>query len=520
MVAPLTPNRLSVSVAAIRDTATHIARLMADGWTAEDSVTGFRLIRSMRDSPERQLDALGPIYAGTVDVQIIGIRDGHSLRLRRINERYEVVDIPGVAPAVIFDEANDQERAVLAWERDTTAAFGLRMSWTITVDLDPSLLVNTPVGIEVRTCLFAQTITDTIGNATPAAIAHLTPPTGVRRVYIALLEVVEPVHLGAITFASLPTEPASGVGDELVLPPADAALPGEAAAVTELPSVLPRADALLPPSEAVPAVWSDAVQLLTSWCALSVWSMLASSCAVDGDVVTVEFVGFKRSTVHISVADVNAGGQIMATLRLRAWTFGEASPDRLLAVRQVTSLYEGLDVLHSASDILASAEIIYLGLRTDAVAEVVRSARDAQSQVLDSVRQSLKGAQDMAKSAAERFIATLVGIGGVVIANASDVLTNHVGRELLLLLALFLVLLALFSLLVEGPLLSVALRNLKADLKDGAALLSDDQLNRVTSIPSVGETQRKIGLIRSVIPAIYGVTVLVIVAFGYPSQYK
>jgi hypothetical protein len=61
----------------------------------------------------------------------------------------------------------------------------------------------------------------------------------------------------------------------------------------------------------------------------------------------------------------------------------------------------------------------------------------------------------MAKSAGERFLAALVGVGGILIANASKTLTDHVSRQLMLLVAGFLLVLAAFAVLVEGRLLSV-----------------------------------------------------------------
>ena len=66
---------------------------------------------------------------------------------------------------------------------------------------------------------------------------------------------------------------------------------------------------------------------------------------------------------------------------------------------------------------------------SDAVAEVVKSAREAQSQVLDAVRQGLRSAQDLAKSATDRFLAALVGTGAVTIAHASKRPRDHGSQD-------------------------------------------------------------------------------------------
>jgi hypothetical protein len=91
----------------------------------------------------------------------------------------------------------------------------------------------------------------------------------------------------------------------------------------------------------------------------------------------------------------------------------DTSPDRLLAVRQVVSLYEHDDPFRDAQDVQASAEIIYVGWRNDAVTEVVESSRDAQAQGNDAVRQALMCSQDLAKAATERFLSGLVAVVAV-----------------------------------------------------------------------------------------------------------
>lgn len=511
---------IRVPLAALRIAAADVASLIDNGWIAKDEPASCRLIRSGLQNANDQLSRLDSLRSALVDVQVVGVRGGQELRLRRVNDQYEVVGLPEVIPARLFDDTDDQQLAEQAWERDAHAALQLPMSWTITADLALSRLVAAPSGTELRACLFSQSITEAVLAASLSNTSHFLPADGTRRIYLALLADTGTANLGAITLSGLPASPGPGAEDVLSVPAAQAALVGELEASERLPHGLPRANVMLPATATVPNEWWPAAARFASLAALSVWCMLASDCTVQRDAVHLVFVGFKRVELDLEAPGMLGPDSVSQTLRLRAWAFSDLSPDRLLAIRQVVSLYHGLEALDLAADILASAEIIYHGLRSDAVAEVVKSARDAQSEVLDAVRQSLRGAQDLAKSATERFLAALVGIASVLIANASKVLSNHVGRNLMLLVAGFLVVLTIFSLLVEGPLLSIPLRNLEADLRDSSALLTAEQLKRVTSIPSAESTRARIRAIRAIIPVTYVATSALIVIFGYPSDYK
>lgn len=510
---------IRVELDGIRAVVGDVRALLAEGWVATDGLTSGRLVRADLSDPTPYLARLEALGAAVLDVHVVGMRAGQALRLRRVNHRYEVVSLPEASPEALFEDRDEQELATRAWDRDGDAALSLPLSWTITIDLNLTRLVAVPAGIELRVCLYAKTITDAISSATPTSAGLLMPRPGNRRVYLAALDPGDTVNLGAITLSCLPVDTDPGTG-ALDLPGSGEPMAGELAVFDALPAELPPAFQLLPPSEPPPAQWQASVTRLGSLSAFSVWCSLASSCSVEPAGVHLEFVGFKRLALDLPDPDQNDADAVAQTHRLRTWSFRDESPDRLLAVRQVVSLYTGHDALAHADDILASAEIIYLGLRSDAVAEVVKSAREAQSQVLDAVRQGLRSAQDLAKSATERFFAALVGIGAVLIANASKSLSDHVSRDLMLLVAGFLVALALFSILVEGPLLAIPLRNLERDLKDGSSLLTADQLQRATSIPSVGSTRRRLTAIRVVIPTFYALTAALILVLGYPNQYK
>ena len=183
-------------------------------------------------------------------------------------------------------------------------------------------------------------------------------------------------------------------------------------------------------------------------------------------------------------------------------------------------MYHGIDAIQHAGDVLESAQSVFLGLRSDAVSEVIKSARESQAQALDTVRQSVKAAQDLVKNSTERVLASLVSVGAVVIANAAKSLSDETSRGLLLFVAAFLCLLALFALVIEGPLLASPLDTLDEDLRRGSRVVFDTQLQSVVSMPSVETTKRRVCFLRFVISSVYLVLAILIILFGFPSQYR
>jgi len=327
-----------------------------------------------------------------------------------------------------------------------------------------------------------------------------------------------PVHLGTVSLA------ASGAPNPVLLPPPAIPLPGETAASQQGASLVgPHSLIPLAPTDAPPEEWEPAVRRCVAAAVAAIWALLASNVEVDGDKVTLDFLGFKRIKLALPDPKTLEPEVVAAVLRLRVWALQDTSPDRLLAVRQVVSLYEHDSAFGQAQniqDIQASAEIIYVGLRSDAVAEVVKSSRDAQALANDTVRQALKSSQDLVKAATERFLAGLIATGTVVIANANLSLSDHVSGILMLLLACFFGVLAIVAVFVEGPLLSLQMKHLAADLRTGSSLLTEKQRQVVVESASVRATWLRIRIVRMFIPVLHLALALAILQWGYLAHFR
>ena len=253
--------------------------------------------------------------------------------------------------------------------------------------------------------------------------------------------------------------------------------------------------------------------------AASAWCDLASDVTFSG-TWALTFVGFKKLTVQLPPSHRLGPAGAESTLRLYNWVFTNPSPDKLLAIRRVASLYDGAELFDSSDDIRASAEVVFIGLRNDVVAEVLKASRDAQAQVLEVVRRTTQASQDAVKAITDRAMAALVGIGGVVIANSSKVIDAHVTRSLLLLVAAFLAMLALWSVFLEGPQLASPLNSVIEDIEAGTALVTTTDIDRLRNLASFRKARRQAVQVRIIVPSFYIIVALIVIVFGRPELYR
>lgn len=462
--------------------------------------------------PRVELAKLGPLLPYRVHVQAHAERPAGRYELRLVNNQFEVARTPDADPESLFESETDQADARQARDLDADAALRLPLAWTITGTFALDKAVRASPGVSVAAALTTAVVAEYVLATDLATVGRLAP-SRTRRVLVAM-EPAPAVHVGQLTVIGL-SDP--GTVGKVALPDPEL-LPGEADDADAPPpaGVLLGADG--PDLQTGPATgpWAGAVAHTRKIAAQLAWQALASDPAA---APVLEFYGYKRVTLTLPTLDAWTEQQTEDALRLRRWAFAESSPDRLLAIRQVVSLYDGDEALENARDVQASAEVVYTGLRTDAVAEAVKSNREAYAQAQDTVRQAVKNAQDLIKSAAERLLATLASIGAVVIARANTTLSDHTSRGLMLLIAGFLILLAVASAVFEGSLLAQPIRCLGDDLAHQASLLSDAQREKVTQTPSLLATRKRLNALRWAVPGLYLVFAVAIIAVGYPSRY-
>jgi hypothetical protein len=243
--------------------------------------------------------------------------------------------------------------------------------------------------------------------------------------------------------------------------------------------------------------------LLRKFADASAWAWLSNetSVAEDATPATLEFFGYRRRFFMIGRNGFAAKEQ--RPLDLYAWATAEESPDRILAIRQVISLYEGDTLPDKPQDVIRAAEPLYLALRASEVAAVLESQRQARAIAVDAARESAATAQSAAKSAAERTIASLAAVAGIVVANATAGLSAHDARAFSIgIIALFGFLVA-WTAVVEGPTMGAPLSSFAADIDVIARLIGPEERAAILKMAALAKASRAVWRTRIAAPLVY-----------------
>jgi hypothetical protein len=498
---------LILDLSALASACADLDRLTLRGWTFGDRVDHIAGTRSGLADPVASITDLRCFGDAADVVRAVGTFGPLSVHMSLINGTYEMTSIsPDGDLQQYFDEPQHRDLAIQLQDREPETAYALPLVWQVSVELRLGSLVAAGDDLEVQVQQTTSVLTKAIHAGGLEGLVRYVPAAPRRRLYVILKSEEHGRHFGAMSI--------TGLLPSIELPARSKALPGEPTTHFPTPS----------PSEIVPleprttqGPFEEVAEPLAAGFVASAWHRIASD--VDPEGTTADFLGFKRVRLKLSLSQRFDDETVIASDALYRWAFQDPSPDRILAIRQVASLYEDSTAVTRPRDVLDSAEVVFIGLRSEAVAEALKTTRDAHAHAVDAVRQTISAVQGLAKSATERTLASLVAVGAVVAANATKVLANDVGRNLLLVVAAFLVLLALFSLLIEGPLLSLPLAKLNDDLRSSYSTLSDTQRARVLALPSIAATRRRVLVLRISALVVYLGLALLLVVFGFPDRY-
>lgn len=199
-------------------------------------------------------------------------------------------------------------------------------------------------------------------------------------------------------------------------------------------------------------------------------------------------------------------------LHLLAWTREQDAQDRLLAVQQTLARHTPAELAAPGglAGVRASADTVQRVLRSDAVGTALTLVQDSRKAAVDAARSSSEAALAAARSVAERILAGLAATGAVVVAHAATRLPEDTARQLVAAVAGYLLFLALWALLVEGPAVTAPLRAFKKDLPTTAALLGETQRNEILGLRSLRLAWWRARTVRLVGPAVYAAAALVV----------
>lgn len=491
---------------ATADGCATVEALVADGWTRDPGTgAGFELVSPPRPAAAPLLDAAGPLGELCPSVRLHGVFGDMWLRVeRRAGGVPVVAEVSPGEPDHHF-EGDELGSARAAWDLDADAALALEGEWTATVTVDPTVVLRRErPGTDWRAFRDPDEL-DRYLASLPWWRSDGLVPDG-RAVGVVLWSGPDvSVTAGAVAVASLPAEPR----------PAGT---GAARRSEDAPDGVPSPDALAPSTHADDDISARLASLLWRFAAAAAWAHVASGTAVPDDDTgraALEFFGYRRTSHRLGPAgpDLDERG-CRAAYRLWEWVASDGSPDRLLAVHQVVSLYQQDPPWDRADDVRRAARPLFVALRQAAVAEVLAQQRETRKLGVDVARQSVTAAAGLAREAVGRCLASLLALGAVVVAETNPDLSAGQADSLRTLVAAFLFALAAWNVFVEGPPVSAPLDHLDDDLDLTGPLLDPDERRDIGNMGSVVAARRHARLVRAAVPAVYAATAVVALTAG------
>lgn len=417
-------------------------------------------------------------------------------------ERFQVTSTTGQVEDAFGVDLRDRARNAVAGDSDS--AMALPLHWTADLTINPSAVLD-PLRPNTR-WLVTKSVDDVdefLRSVPFWRIGELLPAGEDTTILIRDLSIEESLVSPALQVRAL----ARGA-DSVSVPEAAERAPLAAHEVLRT-ALIP--ETLVPVGDVSVQLGSLQSRLLRIASGIA-WTELATKSFLAADGLSLEFFGLQRAT-HSLPPDGPPldDGAYRQSIDLRSWVLAPEGSDRLLAVRQISSLRTAQPPWTHPDDIRSAAEPVFLALRSDAVAEVLRGQREVKAAAAAAAQRTAELTTSMAKGAVERALASLLAIGGVIVARSTGSLSNGQADDLRTLVALALVGLALWNLLFERPPIFNVARDFKDDLSLFNELLPPADRQNVLAMSALRSAAKHAKIVSIATPAAY--LALALVAF-------
>ena len=471
-----------------------LEHLIANGWTLTKHATTIRVFAT--GDPEHLLPCIQDLAPVAIDARLLGDFGGLSLTIEvnRAGQALVTDRTPGDLSTVFSGAKLDAARD--AWEGDLPSALSLDGEWSASLELDLALLLRASDESRLWYILFDQDDAQSLLEASP--FWELRPLVSSDRPLVILIVNAARnlrVQTATMQIQALQVDPLQLI--EVTEIPRKAPL----TPVPGLPD--PRC---LAPLYVEPSADSPLAACLWRLSAAACWVWLATDArpTADNGGIDVEYFGLQRVSHEIGAAGPGVSEtHARAALDLWRWATQVTATDQLLAARQVLSLYRDSPPWDRADDVKRASESVFLALRGDAVAEAFKARREARTLALTVGRQTGEATVALARGAVERCLASLLAIGGVIIARSTNALSQAQADKLHMLLGVALFLLAFWSIFVEGPPVTAAIRGLRRDLDTFSDLLTIADCDAVVSLTSLRMAGSQAKRARWLVPTAY-----------------
>jgi hypothetical protein len=498
----------SVGTNAVRSAIDRISELEGAGWAVVDGLESLTAKSTVFPTATAAFSAAEKLFDFCIELVVT---NEFGYQLRRVSSQPEISFVPSDFPARYSAEI--EPLAQRAADGDVDTALHLNGRWVIDVVLDLAAPLSSAYpGTSWRVVRDNKVLEGAFagpwwrigdfldsGKTVVVLVGEATPPCGGNRLAVRSLEEYQaPEELPTVNSKREAVESACGRHDSLPLPE-------DLVQIGHLGSG-PFANKLQ----------ASAAALAWAWLATEV-EPLNSSAAFSTTTTRLAFFGYRRLEVTLGPEGITEEPTALAALQLYRWATDEESSDKIVAIRQVASVYDSTELFESARDVERAAAPIYKALRAGAISDLLEAQSAARGVVFDAARQAAAGAVDGSKSVAERTLASLGALGGLILAQSTTHIPLYLIRDAGEGLAGFLVFLALWAIFVEGPSLSPPLRSLSSDLKASSPLLTSDVLKSIVDMASVSRARHAVCRIRWLAPIVYlsAAAVAAILAYSY-----
>jgi hypothetical protein len=455
-----------------------VSRLRSQGWSATRTLSVVTLSRSggsptdllfELDSVPTPFDSIAAVGAfGDASLAVVTGKEGH-----RTVTQQSVIDIPRTFNRDTVDAASD------AWAGDVDAALSLPGVWTVTMRYDFSAILATAEPSLGWQVLPGVSDVESMISSTP--VWALGPTWDAEKPVIFVLE-------------DLNAQQMLRLGRSAIVPLSSEVMVAEVAhALCQLTPTVWRIAEL--PEAASPAALAPSLRYGTElaalehamWlrCATMAWVGLSTSVKFERSAASVllEVFGLQRVSHRVDSDGISISeAQARRAYELFVWASGSDAVDQRLAVQQVA---------------------VFATLRRDAVSEILLARRAARTFAVDVAHRVTEQTAATARSTVERCVATLLAIGGVIIARTTKAITEGQAHDLRTLLALFLLGLIVWNITIEGPPVSSPLKSLRQDIDTVADLLTESERDDILHLSAVRSASRRATVIRIAVPAVY-----------------
>jgi hypothetical protein len=401
----------------------------------------------------------------------------------------------------------DWDNATDAWSGDADAALVLPGQWTIEIEVD--LSASLQAAAPDFTWQVLRSVEDVARLVQSVPSWELAPTIDRDRPSLFVVEDLpaeEFLHLGRA--AILPLSSTAGYGPAVKQIESATFEPWHPA---ELPHA-PRPGAVRPVLRRGSGLAAVERTLWNATAALS-WIGLATTVRLEADGVHLEILGLQRVAHHIPMTGLDVSEQAArGSYELYTWAGGPEAIDQRLAIQQVASLYREDAPWSKVRDVSDAAHSVFASLRRDAVSEAMQARRAARALAIEAANRTAEQINAVTRSVVERVAATLLAIGGVIVAQTTSTITVGQAGDLRLLVAIFLIGLAAWNVLAEGPGLTGPLNDFKADLPQFTDTLMKNERADIVKLHSVVSASNRARNMRIVVPVVYVAAALAAVA--------